>query len=66
MPYLCSFADLATFIYHGCFLSNIGTVCHVMTGARIGKKCTLGQNVVISPDVILGDNVKVQNRDCLP
>ena len=35
---------------------------HVMTGAVIGEKCNLGQNVVVSPDVILGNNVKVQNN----
>lgn len=35
---------------------------HVMSGAKIGKKCNIGQNVVISPDVILGQNVKVQNN----
>ncbi|MCA1747583.1 MAG: N-acetyltransferase, partial [Bacteroidales bacterium] len=35
---------------------------HVMTGAVIGEKCNLGQNVVVSPDVRLGKNVKVQNN----
>jgi UDP-2-acetamido-3-amino-2,3-dideoxy-glucuronate N-acetyltransferase len=33
-----------------------------MPGARIGKRCNIGQNVVVSPDVVLGDNVKVQNN----
>ncbi|MEX0982716.1 MAG: acyltransferase [Bacteroidales bacterium] len=35
---------------------------HIMTGAVIGEKCNLGQNVVISPGVKLGKNVKVQNN----
>jgi len=35
---------------------------HVMTGAKIGRKVNLGQNVVVSPEVILGDNVRVQNN----
>ncbi|HUA00188.1 MAG TPA: Gfo/Idh/MocA family oxidoreductase [Candidatus Aquilonibacter sp.] len=35
---------------------------HVMSGARIGKNCNLGQNVVISPGVQIGNNVKVQNN----
>jgi UDP-2-acetamido-3-amino-2,3-dideoxy-glucuronate N-acetyltransferase len=35
---------------------------HVMPDCIIGKKCNLGQNVVVSPGVILGDNVKVQNN----
>jgi UDP-2-acetamido-3-amino-2,3-dideoxy-glucuronate N-acetyltransferase len=35
---------------------------HIMTGSKIGNQCNLGQNVVVSPDVILGNNVKVQNN----
>lgn len=35
---------------------------HVMPDAVIGNQCNLGQNVVISPKVILGRNVKVQNN----
>jgi len=35
---------------------------HVMTGATIGRHCTIGQNVVISPGVTIGDNVKIQNN----
>jgi len=35
---------------------------HIMSGARIGERCNIGQNVVVSPDVILGANCKVQNN----
>src|SRR6266513_2213176 len=35
---------------------------HVMTGAKVGPGCNLGQNVVISSGVRLGKNVKVQNN----
>jgi UDP-2-acetamido-3-amino-2,3-dideoxy-glucuronate N-acetyltransferase len=35
---------------------------HIMSHAKIGKECNLGQNVVVSPHVELGDNVKVQNN----
>ncbi len=35
---------------------------HVMSNSIIGKKCNLGQNVVVSPQVVLGNNVKVQNN----
>jgi UDP-2-acetamido-3-amino-2,3-dideoxy-glucuronate N-acetyltransferase len=31
-----------------------------MARARIGTGCNIGQNVVISPDVVIGDNVKIQ------
>ena len=36
--------------------------CHVMTGAKLGNGCILGQNVFVANDVILGNNVKVQNN----
>lgn len=35
---------------------------HVMANAIIGKNCNIGQNVVVSPHVFLGCNVKVQNN----
>ncbi len=33
-----------------------------MGGARIGARCSLGQNVFVSKGVVLGDGVKVQNN----
>jgi UDP-2-acetamido-3-amino-2,3-dideoxy-glucuronate N-acetyltransferase len=42
--------------------TNIWHFSHIMTGSVIGEKCNLGQNVVVSPHVILGRNVKVQNN----
>ena len=35
---------------------------HVMSNSILGKRCNLGQNVVVSPNVVLGENVKVQNN----
>lgn len=35
---------------------------HVMPEAVIGSDCNIGQNVVVSPKVILGNGVKVQNN----
>lgn len=35
---------------------------HVCGGARIGARCSLGQNVFIGNRVVLGDNVRVQNN----
>lgn len=35
---------------------------HIQSGARIGKHCSLGQNVNISNNVKIGDGVKVQNN----
>jgi UDP-2-acetamido-3-amino-2,3-dideoxy-glucuronate N-acetyltransferase len=33
-----------------------------MAGARLGERCTLGQNVSVASSVVLGRNVKVQNN----
>src|SRR4029453_4587089 len=35
---------------------------HVMKNSRIGAGCNIGQNVVISPDVVNGGKVKIQNN----
>ena len=35
---------------------------HVCGGAKIGKFCSLGQNVFIGNDVVIGNNVKIQNN----
>ncbi len=40
-------------MYFNCSSDN--SVC-------IGKKCNIGQNVVVSPEVVLGKNVKIQNN----
>ena len=35
---------------------------HVSGRARIGRACSLGQNVFVANDVVIGDNCKVQNN----
>ena len=35
---------------------------HVISGARIGKSCVLGQNVFVGGKAVLGNNVRVQNN----
>ncbi len=35
---------------------------HVQSGAKIGKKCVLGQNVNIANNVVIGNFVKIQNN----
>jgi UDP-2-acetamido-3-amino-2,3-dideoxy-glucuronate N-acetyltransferase len=42
--------------------SKIWHFSHIMRDAVMGKRCNIGQNVVVSPQVILGDNCKVQNN----
>lgn len=59
------FAHETAVIDAGC---SIGKDCkiwhfsHIMTGSVMGEKCNIGQNVVVSPEVVLGKNVKVQNN----
>ena len=59
------FAHETAVIDEGCTLgrgTKIWHFSHIMKDAVIGERCNLGQNVVVSPGVILGNNVKVQNN----
>ncbi|MBX3606838.1 MAG: N-acetyltransferase [Piscinibacter sp.] len=35
---------------------------HISAGARIGARCSFGQNVYVGDDVRIGDDVKIQNN----
>jgi UDP-2-acetamido-3-amino-2,3-dideoxy-glucuronate N-acetyltransferase len=35
---------------------------HICGGAKIGEKCSFGQNVFVGNDVTIGSNVKIQNN----
>lgn len=35
---------------------------HICAGARIGERCSFGQNVFVGNDVVIGHNCKVQNN----
>jgi UDP-2-acetamido-3-amino-2,3-dideoxy-glucuronate N-acetyltransferase len=35
---------------------------HISGGARIGARCSFGQNVFVGNDVLIGDNVRIQNN----
>ena len=35
---------------------------HISAGARIGERCSFGQNVFVGNDVRIGSNVKIQNN----
>ena len=59
------FAHESACIDPGCEIgedTKIWHFSHVMPGARIGARCTLGQNVFVAPDVVIGDNVRIQNN----
>ncbi len=42
--------------------SKIWHYCHVMSGARIGESCILGQNVFVATSGVIGNRVKIQNN----
>lgn len=59
------FAHDTAVIDEGCSIgkgTKIWHFTHIMTNCTIGEYCNLGQNVVVSPGVILGSHVKVQNN----
>jgi UDP-2-acetamido-3-amino-2,3-dideoxy-glucuronate N-acetyltransferase len=42
--------------------SKIWHFSHVMANSVVGRKCNLGQNVVVSPGCHVGDGCKIQNN----
>lgn len=42
--------------------TKIWHFCHVMPQAKIGKDCSLGQNVYVANGVEIGDGCKIQNN----
>lgn len=42
--------------------TKIWHFCHVMGGARVGARVSLGQNVYVAATVVLGDGCKIQNN----
>ncbi len=42
--------------------TRIWHFCHIQSGARIGIRCSLGQNVNVASNVRIGNYVKIQNN----
>jgi UDP-2-acetamido-3-amino-2,3-dideoxy-glucuronate N-acetyltransferase len=42
--------------------TKIWHFCHIMSGARIGANCMLGQNVFVAGTAIVGDGCRIQNN----
>ena len=42
--------------------TSIWHFCHIMSGARIGTGCNIGQNVYVDRDVQIGNGCKIQNN----
>ena len=50
---------------HGAILGDgcrVWHFVHISAGARIGERCSFGQNVYVGNDVRIGHNVKIQNN----
>jgi UDP-2-acetamido-3-amino-2,3-dideoxy-glucuronate N-acetyltransferase len=59
------FAHETSIVDKDCTIGNntkIWHFSHIMASSIIGKDCNIGQNVVVSPAVIIGNNVKIQNN----
>lgn len=59
------YAHPSAVIDDGCEIGDgtkIWHFSHVMTGARLGRRCNVGQNCFIDRNVDIGDNVKIQNN----
>jgi UDP-2-acetamido-3-amino-2,3-dideoxy-glucuronate N-acetyltransferase len=59
------FADPTSIIDEGAHVgaeTKVWHFSHVTTGARIGERCSLGQNVYVAPRATLGNGVRVQNN----
>lgn len=62
MPY---FAHPTAVIDEPCEIGDetkIWHFAHVCRGARIGRICVLGQNVMVASGVVIGNKVKIQNN----
>jgi UDP-2-acetamido-3-amino-2,3-dideoxy-glucuronate N-acetyltransferase len=59
------FAHESAYIDEGAVIgegTKIWHFCHVMGGAKIGRNCSFGQNVVVHATTVVGDGVRVQNN----
>lgn len=59
------FVHESSYVDDGCRIgagTRIWHFCHVMPGAVIGERCSLGQNVYVGKRVVIGNNCKIQNN----
>ncbi|WP_207485271.1 Gfo/Idh/MocA family oxidoreductase [Arenibaculum pallidiluteum] len=59
------FVHPSSFVDEECSIgpgTRIWHFSHILPGSRIGRDCTIGQNVAIGPDVTVGDGCKIQNN----
>src|SRR5690348_4194900 len=68
---MASSAELPYFVHESSYVdepcsigagTKIWHFCHIMRDSRIGRDCSLGQNVVVLSGVSIGDGCKIQNN----
>ena len=42
--------------------SRVWHFAHLVAGCRVGRRCSIGQNVVIMPTAVVGDGCRIQNN----
>ncbi|HET9012582.1 MAG TPA: acyltransferase [Gemmatimonadaceae bacterium] len=60
-----AFVHASAFVDDGATIgagTKVWHFCHVLGGAVIGERCSLGQNVVVMNGTRIGTNVKIQNN----
>ena len=60
-----AFVHTSAFVDEGASIgagTKVWHFCHVLGGAVIGERCSLGQNVVVMNGTRIGANVKIQNN----
>lgn len=61
----CFFAHESSYIDEGACIgkgTKIWHFSHVLSGAKIGEECILGQNVNVAGEAIIGNRCKIQNN----
>ncbi len=64
-PMLSYFVHESSYVHPEAFIGSgtkIWHFSHIMKGAKIGDDVTMGQNVFVANDVIVGDRCKIQNN----
>ena len=59
------FVHESSYVDEGCEIgagTKVWHFSHIMGGAKIGRKCIIGQNVNVDGKTVIGDNVKIQNN----
>lgn len=60
-----AFVHPSSYVDEGCQIGESTKVwhfCHMMANAKIGSRCSFGQNVFVGKNVVIGNQVKVQNN----